>query len=301
MSSPIRETLKRSPLMRRAYRAGKRIAHSIFPPDQSVPAAPERAGAPAGAALVPGARQAVVSDFDIYNQYPPHVFYTFPERDAVFRDALKAYTNVSVEDEPSGLYSDPNRVLNFYQLVSAANKLPDGDYIELGSHRGFSLRVIHRFMDPSRTLYSFDTFEGFSEQDIEVEKSKYDTSWGAGSFAPTSVARVAHYVGDGAWPDNLKIVKGWFPESFRGLEDVRWRFVHIDFDLYQPIKAALETLWEPLLPGGIMMIHDYGCYGFPGSRMAVDAFCESIGQLPIELSDRWSTAVIRKPLTSTRG
>lgn len=78
-----------------------------------------------------------------------------------------------------------------------------------------------------------------------------------------------------------------------------WRFVHIDFDLYQPIKATLETLWKPLLPGGVVMIHDYGCYGFPGARKAVDEFCEAIGQLPIELPDRWSTAVLRKPLTAT--
>ena len=98
------------------------------------------------------------------------------------------------------------------------------------------------------------------------------------------------------WPANLKIVKGWFPESFKGLEEIRWRFVHIDFDLYQPIKTALETLWKPLLPGGIVMVHDYGCYGFPAARRAVDEFCHAIGQLPVELNDRWSTAVIRKPV-----
>jgi hypothetical protein len=66
--------------------------------------------------------------------------------------------------------------------------------------------------------------------------------------------------------------------------------------LYQPIKTALETLWKPLLPGGIVMVHDYGCYGFPAARRAVDEFCHAVGQLPVELNDRWSTAVIRKPV-----
>lgn len=273
MSTALRQFLKRSPLAVKGYLACKRIAHSVFPPD--------------------GPAQSV------YKQYPPHVLDMFPEKDAIFREALKAYSSVSVADEPSGLHTDPNRVLNFFQLIAAANRLPPGDYIELGSHRGFSLRVIHRFMDPSRTLYSFDTFEGFDELDIAVEKTMYHTLWTAGSFAPTSVERVAHYVGDGSWPSNLKIVKGWFPNSFKGLDDVRWRFVHIDFDLYQPIKASLETLWKPLLPGGVVMIHDYGCYGFPGARKAVDEFCEAIGQLPIELPDRWSTAVLRKPLAAT--
>jgi hypothetical protein len=308
MTTSTRELLKQSPIAVSIYRACKRFAARVFSlpfPENVQPnfsaTAPEFQ-APVTAVNEPQGTQAPTepqmsdADFDIYHQYPPHVLYTFREKDAVVRNALTAYSNVSVADEASGLRTDPNRVLNFFQLVEAANRLPAGDYIELGSHRGFSLRVIHRFMDPSRTLYSLDTFEGFDQRDIETEKSKYDTPWTAGTFAPTSVERVAHYVGDGAWPDNLKMIKGWFPESFKGLDDVRWRFVHIDFDLYQPIKSALELLWKPLLPGGIIMIHDYGSYGFPAARMAVDEFCKSIGQLPIELTDRWSTAVIRKPL-----
>lgn len=276
MFTRARQLLKKSPSVVRGYLALRRLAHQVFPPD-----------------IVPSS----VSKFDIYQQYPPHVLYTFPEKNEKFKDALKAYSSVSVTDEPSGLHTDPNRVLNFFQLIESANKLPAGDYLELGSHRGFSLRVIHRFMDPERTLYALDTFEGFDERDIEIERSKYDAPWAAGTFAPTSVERVAKYVGDGLWPENLQVIKGWFPDAFKGLENKRWRFVHIDFDLYQPIKAALETLWEPLLPGGVMMVHDYGCYGFPAARKAVDEFCLSIGQLPIELSDRWSTAVIRKPLS----
>ena len=295
MPMSARQFLKRSPMAVRVYRACKRIAHTVFPPDGFAELSPGPSGSAQPSPVLPAA-QFNEADLDIYKQYPPHVLYTFTAKHAIFRDALKAYASVSVADEASGLHTDPNRVLNFFQMIEAANRLPPGDYIELGSHRGFSLRVIHRFMDPTRTLYSIDTFEGFDERDIAIEKTKYDTPWTAGSFAPTSVERVAKYVGDGSWPGNLKIIKGWFPESFQGLGDKRWRFVHIDFDLYQPIKAALETLWNPLLPGGVIMVHDYGSYGFPAARKAVDEFCATIGQLPIELSDRWSTAVLRKPL-----
>ncbi len=275
MLSIIRKLLKRSSFASKINISCKKIVHTVFPPDS-----------------LEYARLC----FDIYEQYPPHVLYTFPEKHKIFKDALKAYSAVSVEDEASGLHTDPNRVLNFFQLIMAANKLPEGDYIELGSHRGFSSRVINRFMDSSQTLYLLDTFEGFDERDINIEKTKHDTQWTAGSFAPTTVDRVGLYVGDGSFPNNLKIIKGWFPESFKGLENISWRFVHIDFDLYDPIKSALRTLWGPLLPGGVMLIHDYGSYGFPGARKAVDEFCEEIGLLPIELSDRWSSAVIRKPL-----
>lgn len=244
-----------------------------------------------------GPRGRALADLNVYCQFPPAILSEFPDKHEVFRDALRGYISVPVADEASGLYSDPIRVLNFFQMIQAANRLPPGDYLELGSHRGYSLRVIHHFMDPTQTLYSLDTFEGFDAKDIAIEQTQYDAPWIAGNFAPTSVERVARYVGDGVWPANLKIVKGWFPEAFHGLEDRHWRFVHIDFDLYQPIKTALEMLWDKVLPGGVIMVHDYGSFGFPAARKAVDEFCATVGQFPIELSDRWSTAVLRKPST----
>lgn len=299
-SSRLRQFVKRSPLAVRAYQACRRFAQTVFPPDPVPLAIPVDKSESVTENNAPALSPEQLARFDVYQQYPPHVLYTSREKDAIFRDALKAYSSVSVADEPSGLHTDPIRVLNFFQLLQAANQLPAGDYIELGSHRGFSLRVIHKFMDPARTLYGLDTFEGFDERDITIEQTKYDTPWTVGSFAPTSVERVARYVGDGLPPANLKLIKGWFPDSFKGLEHLRWRFVHIDFDLYQPIKSALEMLWKPLLPGGVLMVHDYGSYGFPGARKAVTEFCETVGLLPIELPDRWSTAVLRKPLTTVR-
>ena len=107
---------------------------------------------------------------------------------------------------------------------------------------------------------------------------------------------MAEYVGDGKWPANLKLVKGWLPDSDRGMEDRCWRFVHVDLDLYAPIKAALEQSWEQVVPGGVVLVHDYGCYGFPGARTAVDEFCAQIGVAPIELVDRWSSAANSKAI-----
>jgi hypothetical protein len=229
-----------------------------------------------------------------YTQICPHVIECDTELGASFGAVWQTYARApAAEGDP--VHADPIRLVHLFNLIAAANKLPAGDYIELGTFRGFTLRVIHKFMDPERTLYSLDTFEGFDQKDITVEDSLRAHAWKAGSFMPTSPEGVARYVGDGEWPQNLKVVKGWFPDSYKGLEDRRWRFVHIDFDLYQPIKTALEILWQQLLPGGVVMVHDYGCLGFPGARQAVDEFCTGVGILPIELGDRWGTAAFRKP------
>lgn len=232
---------------------------------------------------------AAVRGTHTFEQSITHHAEAFPKQGTQLRKAITDY-NAS-----HGQPFDPIRVVHLFQQLQAANALPPGDYIELGVHKGFALKVIHRFMDPTRTLYALDTFEGFDTRDLSVEAKHYASTWHAGNFSPTSVEGVGAYVGNGACPANLKIVKGWFPDSFKGLEDRRWRFVHIDFDLYQPIKTALETLWPALLPGGVVIVHDYGNYGFPAARQAVDEFCAATGVFPIQFGDRWGSAALRKP------
>jgi hypothetical protein len=94
----------------------------------------------------------------------------------------------------------------------------------------------------------------------------------------------------------LEIVKGWFPESFKGLEHIRWRFVHID--LVSTDKNRAGNILGAATVGRRYRVHDYGCYSFQAARMAVDEFCNAVGVLPTEMPDRWGSAVIRKPLSA---
>lgn len=60
---------------------------------------------------------------------------------------------------------------------------------------------------------------------------------------------------------NAKMWPGFVPESLSGeVELLKFRFVHIDLDHYEPTLAALRWVWPRLNPGGIVCVHDY----FPG-------------------------------------
>jgi predicted O-methyltransferase YrrM len=222
-------------------------------------------------------------------QNVPHLFEAVPEKQRQFHELYREYR------AHHGKPWDPNRVLHFMYLMDIANKAPPGDYIELGTHRGLTARLIWKLMDSDRTLYLLDTFEGFVEEDLIVEKKIYANDWHVGNFLPTSPEFVSNFVTDGRQASNLKPIKGWFPESYAGLESKTWRFVHIDFDLYQPIKTALETCWPQLVPGGVVVVHDYGCFGFPGAKMAVDEFFDEVGLTPQNLGDRWGSVAVIKP------
>jgi hypothetical protein len=66
---------------------------------------------------------------------------------------------------------------------------------------------------------------------------------------------------------------GWIPTAFPS-DERRYRFAHVDVDLYQPTKASLEYFWPRLGRGGIMVCDDYN---WDGARRAVEEFSAASG------------------------
>jgi hypothetical protein len=64
--------------------------------------------------------------------------------------------------------------------------------------------------------------------------------------------------------------RGWIPERFPDVADERFSFVHVDVDLYEPHRDAIEFFWPRLTQGGVMVFDDYGSAYCPGARRAVD-------------------------------
>jgi hypothetical protein len=50
--------------------------------------------------------------------------------------------------------------------------------------------------------------------------------------------------------------------------------VHIDVDMFEPTKAALEFFWDQVVPGGVIVCDDYNSSIFEGANRAVDEFLD---------------------------
>lgn len=61
----------------------------------------------------------------------------------------------------------------------------------------------------------------------------------------------------------------WLEENPHG----RIALLHLDMDVYEPTRAALEKLWDRMVKGGVVVIDDYNAVG--GATRAVDEFLES--------------------------
>jgi O-methyltransferase len=186
-------------------------------------------------------------------------------------------------------YRDRVRFYTFWLQLDRikANNI-QGAFAEVGVYRGETARIIHE-MNAERDFHLFDTFQGFPEADLAVEKSgegKYHSS----NFSDTSVEEAKLYINGN---DRLKFHPGYFPDSTAGADETSYAFVHLDADLYQPTIAALNYFYPRLSPGGVIIIHDYN-HTWQGVRQAVDEFSKTIPENFVEIAD-WngSTMVVR--------
>jgi O-methyltransferase len=121
-----------------------------------------------------------------------------------------------------------------------------------------------QLLNDSSTFYLCDTFQGV------VNATDVDTFYSGGEHADTDIAIVEHLAGMMKL-ENIEILQGIFPkDTATEVTDERFRFCHIDVDVYQSGKDVLEWIWDRLVPGGIIVFDDYGFNTCPGITKLVE-------------------------------
>lgn len=184
-------------------------------------------------------------------------------------------------------HTDQVRLFFFMQNITRLEKrgIP-GAFAELGVFKGSSARIL-RELAPARDLYLLDTFSGFSDADADA-----DLSVSAGGDYACDLPEVKAFVGESP---NIHYCPGLFPGTASMIPDqARFALVHLDCDLYEPIKSALKFFYPRLNAGGMLIVHDYAGTAWPGVRQAVDEFFADKPEHPVVIPDRSGTAVLMK-------
>ena len=163
-----------------------------------------------------------------------------------------------------------------------------GNVAELGVYKGKFARYINLYFK-ERKLYLFDTFEGFDERDVRLEK-KEGFSSGSQNFADTSIESVLNRM---PYKENCIPVKGFFPESANNIHD-EFVFVSLDADLYEPVYEGLKFFHPLLVPGGYIFVHDFNNDNYAGARKAVENFCKEKNISFVPIPDSAGSAIICK-------
>lgn len=165
-----------------------------------------------------------------------------------------------------------------------------GDVAEVGVFRGEFAALINQAF-PSRKLHLFDTFSGFTKEDIDVEQEFSLSRAKVGDFSETTEDAVRDIM---SYPQNVVLHKGFFPDTFAGCEKDTYAFLSLDVDLYAPTAAALPLFWPRMSTGGVIIVHDYNSTQFTGARKAVQEFCSKENICPIPICDLHGSVLLMK-------
>lgn len=160
----------------------------------------------------------------------------------------------------------------------------EGDFAEMGVDRGGSASFLANIVSGSRTLHLFDTFEGMPETDSVRDWHK------KGDFSDTSLERVKEVVG---WNSNVAYHPGKIPDSFLGLNALRFSFVHLDLDIYRSTLDALEYVYGRMERGGFIVFDDYARPTTQGVKDAVNEFFADKPEYPIQFMGSCQAVIIK--------
>lgn len=185
------------------------------------------------------------------------------------------YTLLSVE-----------QIYDIYKSVEyLCKKSIPGAIVECGVFKGGSMlaaaETLAHFGDTSRTLYLFDTFTGMTsptEQDLDIVSysmvahyQKYDHTRSCYLKETQDNMRRSRYPFR-----NMVFIPGPVEQTIPQTTPDPIAYLRLDTDWYASTKHELIHLYPKLVPGGVLIIDDYGA--FQGARQAVDEYFQETKQ-----------------------
>jgi hypothetical protein len=167
-------------------------------------------------------------------------------------------------------------IWRFHTLAWAATQtLPlAADFVECGVYEAVSTRILARYLDfaavPKR-WYLYDLFDnpGGSGQGQHMAK-----------HGPELHARV---VASLTGHPNISVIKGRVPEIFATTVPDRVALLHLDLNDAGAEIAALDELFPRLVPGGMIVLDDWGWADYRPQQTAEEAYFAERGYAVLDL------------------
>jgi hypothetical protein len=198
---------------------------------------------------------------------------------------IKGMREENFWDYENGFYwfSDPtriNKLLYHFELYKMIMNTP-GDVFEFGVFKGASFIRFCQFRDTlennyTRQIVGFDFFGRFPKDRVE-EKSdlrfieEFENSAGSG-VTKQELEDILNNKGF----KNYNLIEGnvldTLDEYILKKPELKLSLLHLDLDVLEPTKYVLNTLYEKIVSGGLIVIDDYN--DVYGATKVVDDFAQ---------------------------
>jgi O-methyltransferase len=201
-----------------------------------------------------------------------------------------------------------DRMYGLYEAVRylEAKRIP-GAFVECGIWRGGSSMVMAlSLLDggaPTRDFYLYDTYSGMSpptDKDVDLaggiaqqKFEKFDRG-DHSEWCYASLEEVQQNLRSTGYPeDRMRFVRGKVEETIPNVVPETIALLRLDTDFYESTYHELTHLYPRLMPGGVLIIDDYGHW--KGSREATDQYFREQGIIPLLSRLDYSGRMMVKP------
>jgi hypothetical protein len=160
----------------------------------------------------------------------------------------------------------------------------EGDFVDCGVHTGIFARAVVnfvRFEQTNKKYYLLDTFKGMDPHYSNTKELERHTLM---NYSPEDEAVLYNQVKESFKQYNVEIIKGTVPETLPLVRSGKICFLSVDMNCVEPEVKALEYFWDRMVPGGIIVLDDYGYANSTNDQKeAHDRFAQSKGVMVLTL------------------
>jgi hypothetical protein len=160
-----------------------------------------------------------------------------------------------------------------------------GDIVEGGVFKGTGVLLWAKLIEiynnrSNRKVIGFDTFEGFTDNNLDYETKALQNNDGVDKTETTTVDLLNQVAASQGLQDRMELVAGDVVVTLKKYADdnpgFRIALLNVDFDTYVPTKAVLEELYDRVVRGGVVVFDEYAVRTW-GESDAVDEFIKDRG------------------------
>ena len=219
---------------------------------------------------------------------------------------VRGMNSSEVWDYENGYYwfahsSRMGKLFAHYELYKKIQNLP-GHIVEFGVYKAASLirwLTMRELLENqfSRRVIGFDAFGKFPTKQVSLHDDlnfidSFEDAGGDGLSVDES-----QLILDSKGFLNYSLVQGnifdTLPSFLASNPELRVALLHLDMDVMEPTAFAIQSLYDRVVPGGIIVIDDYN--SVKGATLAIDEFILGKGLMLSKLSYYNVPAFIQKP------
>ncbi len=164
-----------------------------------------------------------------------------------------------------------------YELYKMSSTVP-GTIVECGVFKGISLTRFAAFreifgQERKKKIVGFDTFGKFPTTNFSHDQKMLTTFINDAGDQSISVAQLKKVL-QHKKISNVDLIAGdinaTVPAYVKADPKLKISLLNLDTDIYEPAVTILKYLYPCLVPGGVLILDDYGI--FPGETKAVDDY-----------------------------